>query len=133
MAEVEVGETLMARELLELLRDAEDYGAYKALLWLRRALSEIKARDIEDVEALLDQAMAALNETVSHRWAVSHFIFEPHLARRVPVLIPKDLWLKAREAAEKLGRDPEELLIEAVKEHKERIMEKLTASHGHGA
>ena len=38
-----------------------------------------------------------------------------------------------QETARKLGRDPEELVVEAVREHLERIMERLAASHGHGA
>ena len=119
MAEVEVGEVLTARGLLELLRDAEDYGAYKALLWLGQALR--KAKDLEDVRALMAQVEAALNEAITHRWAVSHFLFEPQPARLVPVAIPKDLWLKVREAAKRLGRDPEDLIAEAVRQFKAEL------------
>ena len=49
------------------------------------------------------------------------------------VRIDRETWELAQEAARKLGRDPEELVAEAVREHLERIMEKLSASHGHGA
>jgi len=49
------------------------------------------------------------------------------------VRIDREDWELVQETAKKLGRDPEELVVEAVREHLERIMERLAASHGHGA
>jgi len=49
------------------------------------------------------------------------------------VRIDRETWELVQETARKLGRDPEELVVEAVREHLERIMEKLTAPHGHSA
>jgi len=116
MAEVEVGEVLTARELLELLRDAEDYGAYKALLWVAVGLRE--AEDIEDVRAIINTALAGLNETISERFRRAHALGWPErpFKRGLWVPIPKDLWLKVREVAERYGREPEDLISEAVKE-----------------
>ena len=115
----EVGEVLTARELLELLRDAEDLGAHKVLIWLGQALD--RAKDLEDVRAALCQAEAALNESFSHRWAVSHFIFEPQPAKRVPIIIPRDLWDQVKEVVSRLGREPEDIITEAVRELAARL------------
>ena len=49
------------------------------------------------------------------------------------VRIDRETWELVQETARKLGRDPEELVIEAVREYLERIMERLAAPHGHGA
>ena len=121
MAEVEVGEVLTARELLELLRDAEDYGAYKALLWVASGLT--KAKDIEDVRTIIHLALAGLNEVIGERFSRVHALSWPYEppSPRAHVLIPKDLWLKVRETAKSLGREPEDLIAEAVRQFKAKL------------
>ena len=77
-----------------------------------------EAEDIEDVRAIIDTALAGLNETISDRFRRAHALGWPERPskRGLWLPIPRELWLKVRETAKRLGREPEDLIAEAVRE-----------------
>ena len=121
MAEAALARAIMARELLELLREAEDYGALKALSWVAMGLD--KAENVEDVRAIIEVAVGGLNELMADRFGRDHALGWPERPskRGLWIPIPRDLWLKVREAAKRLGREPEDLIAEAVRQFKAEL------------